>query len=577
LRRTDTRPAPAHDGHTAAAVFVLALLIYNANLRYIGSYDSYSTSLLPFRILAGHGLTLADPSAMPESIRYSIVRARDGEWRSRYPIATPILVTPLYIPAAALVAAGMETDLAFLRLLMDKVVASVLAALSASILFLVLRRLTTRPLALWLTAAYALGTGTWAIGSQALWQESASGLFVALALFVVVRAGDSWAAPAALGLFAGLLAANRPTDVFFTLAFLAIALRKWGRRGAVAFVPVALLGALTFAYNLHFFGHPLGDYGASEIEKNFRGPAGEPLGMTLGWLDGFLGLLFSIRGLLPWCPFLLVAASGLRRGEQRLEGALGLALAFAASLALHGRHHDWMGGYCYGPRFALHGLGAVVAMLATPLERVWRSIAGRILFAASVLFSVGLQAVGAFCYPGNDSGNERHLYHVASSSPVRAWQAGPQPPHFLDLVVPGLAADRPLAPEQARALYEWEATPPPDWPSDTVRDVQVRVTNLGDTRWSSVGGRLGRGGVRWRVRWLRVTPEGAEQYWEEERWAFFDLEPGATSSRALSLASPPFEGPAVLEIGMTQSGLANFEALGVPPLRSTVRLEPFRP
>ena len=276
-------------------------------------------------------------------------------------------------------------------------------------------------------------------------------------------------------------------------------------------------------------------------------------------------------------PFLLVAASGLRRGEQRLEGALGLALAFAASLALHGRHHDWMGGYCYGPRFALHGLGAVVAMLATPLERVWRSIAGRILFAASVVFSVGLQAVGAFCYPGNDSGNERHLYHVASSSPVRAWQAGPQPPHFLDLVMPGLAADRPLAPEQARALYEWEATPPPDWPSDTVRDVQVRVTNLGDTRWSSVGGRLGRGGVRWRVRWLRVTPEGAEQYWEEERWAFFDLEPGATSSRALSLASPPFEGPAVLEIGMTQSGLANFEALGVPPLRSTVRLEPFRP
>jgi hypothetical protein len=571
LPPADARPAPARDGRVAAAVFVLALVAYNANLRYIGSFDSYATSLLPFRILSGHGLTLADPSAMPESLRYSIARARDGNWRSRYPVVTPILVTPLFVPAAALVAAGVETDLAYLRNLMDKLAASVLAALSASVLFLVLRRLTTRMLALWLAAAYAFGTGTWAISSQALWQESASGLFVALALLVVVREGHSWTAPAALGLFAGLLAANRPTDVVFTLAFLVIALRRWGRRGAVAFVPVALLGALTLAYNLHFFGHVLGEYG------NIRGPSGEALGMTPGGLAGFFGLLFSNRGLLPWCPFLLVAAAGLRRGEQRLTGALFLALAFAANLALHGRHYDWMGGYCYGPRFALHGLGAVVAMLAVPLERVWKSLPGRVLFAASVLFSVGLQAVGAFCYPGNDSGNERHLYRVATSSPVRAWQAGLQPPHFLDLVLPRRAADRPLALEQAVAQYEWEATPPSDWPSDTVRIVQVRVTNAGNTRWSSVGGRLGRGGVRWRVQWSRVMPEGPVPYWNAEVWAFFGLEPGASSSRQLALAAPPFEGQAVLEIGLTQSGLPSFDALGMPPLRSAVRLGPFRP
>lgn len=557
------------DGRTAAAVFALAFLVYNANLRYIGSYDSYAASLLPFRILAGHGLTLADPSAMPESTRYSIVRARDGNWRSRYPVATSLLVVPLYVPAAALVALRVETDIGFLRVVMDKLSASVLAALSASALFLVLLRLTTRTLALWLTAAYAFGTGTWAISSQALWQESASGLFVALALLVVVRDDASWPAPAALGLLAGLLAANRPTDVFFTLAFLAIALRRWGRRGVVALVPVVLLGVLVVAYNVRFFGHTFGEYG------NIRGPAGQHM---ISWegIDGLLGLLFSNRGLLPWCPFLLVAAAGLRRGEQRLTGWLPLALAFAASLALHGQHYGWMGGYCYGPRYALHGLGAIIAMLATPLERVWRSLAGRVLLPVSVLFSIGLQAIGAFCYPGNDSGNDRHLYHFASSSPVRAWQAGPQPPHFLDLVLH--RPSTPLAPAQAAAGYAWEVSPPRSWPSDTVRTVQVHVTNLGDARWSSVGGRLGRGGVRWRLRWLRVTPQGLVPYWEyEERWAFFDLEPGASSSRALSLASPPFEGDGVLEIGLTQSRLRDFEALGVPPLRGAVRLEPFSP
>ncbi|MEO8054194.1 MAG: hypothetical protein ABI768_03515 [Acidobacteriota bacterium] len=562
---------PGRDGRTALAVFALAFIVYNANLRYIGSFDSLSTSLLPFRILGGHGLTLADPTPMPEGIRYSIVRGRDGKWRSLYPIATSIVVIPLYAPAAALVATGLETDIEFLRYLMDKGAASVLAALSAAALALVLLRLAAPGPALWLTAAWAFGTGTWAISSQALWQESASGLFVALALLLVVRRDPSWFAPAALGLCAGLLAANRPTDVVFTLAFLAIAPRVWDRRGLVAFVPVAVVGALTVAYNLQAFGHVLGGYGT------YRAPGGSALGMSstgLYGLSGLFGLIFSNRGLLTWCPFLLVAAAGLRRGAPRLPGASLLAAAFVASLALHGRHYDWMGGYCYGPRFALHGLGAVIAMLAIPLQRVWRSLPGRLLFAASVLFSVALQAIGAFCYPGNDSGSERPPYGFATASPIRAWQAGPAQPIFLNLLLPRRAQALSLEPPQAAARYEWEAPPPPGWPSDTVRTVKVRVTNLGDTRWSSVGGRFGRGGVLWHVRWMRPSPEGLVLATHEWRWAFFDLDPGASSSRELSFPAPQFEGPAVLEIELAQMGFVDFSALGVPPLRQAVRLDP---
>ena len=54
---------------------------------------------------------------------------------------------------------------------MEKLSASFLAALSASLLYLVLRRRAKPSIALLLTLAYAFGTTTWVISSQALWQH----------------------------------------------------------------------------------------------------------------------------------------------------------------------------------------------------------------------------------------------------------------------------------------------------------------------------------------------------------------------------------------------------------------------
>ena len=59
---------------------------------------------------------------------------------------------------------------------MERVSAALLTALSASLLFVVLRRLTTRRWALALTLVYALGTSTWSISSQALWPHALSEL-----------------------------------------------------------------------------------------------------------------------------------------------------------------------------------------------------------------------------------------------------------------------------------------------------------------------------------------------------------------------------------------------------------------
>ena len=147
---------PRRPGAQAALVFFVAIVVYNANLRYIASFDSLASSLLPFRILSGHGLTLDELKGVPPSVTYSIVRSRTGSWISFYPVVTPLLVTPLYVPAALWVARGGDAETA--RVLMEKLAASVVAAGSAALLFLVLRRLTRPRLALLLTGAYAFGS-----------------------------------------------------------------------------------------------------------------------------------------------------------------------------------------------------------------------------------------------------------------------------------------------------------------------------------------------------------------------------------------------------------------------------------
>ena len=67
---------------------------------------------------------------------------------------------------------------------MEKLSASLVAALSAALLYRLLRRRAAPPVALLLTLAYAYGTTTWVISSQALWQHGMAELLVIGALLL---------------------------------------------------------------------------------------------------------------------------------------------------------------------------------------------------------------------------------------------------------------------------------------------------------------------------------------------------------------------------------------------------------
>lgn len=548
-------------GVRAALVFAAAFLVYNSNLRYLASFDSLASSLLPFRILGGHGLTLEEPKAIPPAVAYSIVRSRTGPWISFYPVVTPLLVTPLYVPAAAWVARGGSPETA--RVLMEKLAASAVAAGSAALLFLVLLRLTRPSLALLLTAAYAFGTSTWTISSQALWQHGTGELLLAGCLLFLARDVSSRGGLALFGLVAGLLAANRPTDALFFLPLAYLVLRRHGKRAWPFFAVSLALGALALGWNLVHFDSLIGGYGT------YVGPDGKPVGRNrtgLAALGGLAGLLFSNRGLFFFSPFALLVAALPWRGPERLPGTRLLLLGYLASLYVHGQTFDWAGGYCYGPRYAIHGLPVLVASLAVPLERAWSRLSGRLLVSLAIAVAVLFQVAGAFFYPRGDSGNWGYgLFTLRRSPPALAFAAGPAPPDFLGLLVPRLATRAPLGERATAVRYAWEEEPPARWAPGEKRRLAVRVTNEGNDSWKGLGGFMNAGGVRLLVRWRRGGLDGPILF-EETRWAFLRLKAGETARLEFDAEAPPEEGPVALAVELTQLNVGPFSERGRPPL-----------
>jgi hypothetical protein len=166
----------SRDHRIDGALFVSVFLLFNANFRLIGYGDSYPARFIPFVVWSRGTLalaSLADEVRMAHSDPYWVMRSRQGELISAYPIVTPLLATPLYYPAVKLLDARGWTYGRVQRWaeVMEKLSASFLTSAGVALLYLLVRRRAPPGDALLLTAAFAAGTGTWAICSQALWQH----------------------------------------------------------------------------------------------------------------------------------------------------------------------------------------------------------------------------------------------------------------------------------------------------------------------------------------------------------------------------------------------------------------------
>jgi hypothetical protein len=424
---------------TSLLIGLCCFVIYNANLRSISAGDTYPARYLPFAILQYHTIFF-DPIAKVSAQgrgdgAYWMLHRPDGHLISLYPVVVPLLVAPLYVPAVAYLDLQGWTDarLDDVAKIMEKLAASFLAALSASLLYLLLLRRAKAPIALLLTLAYAFGTTTWAVSSQALWQHGTAELLVIGALLLLTAPCTAPRAVAA-GLLLGLIASNRPPDVIIAAALGVYGLSWAGkRRGALLAAAALLPMVVVLLYNFHVAANVAGGYGVIGKAQFFNHDL----------LQGIGGLLVSpTRGLLIFCPFLAFLALAWRhlpRGREERFLTLAMSIAVVIQIVLYAKS-DWRSGLSWGPRYMTDLLPFLIWMLVPVVAALHG--AGRAVFLLSAGVAVVIEAIGAFAYSGPvdlpiyaaDHGWEKHdmraAWHWRNAPFIASLKVGLAPAEF---------------------------------------------------------------------------------------------------------------------------------------------------
>lgn len=432
---------------TIPLLCLLLVVIYNANLRPIASLDTVPARLLPFSLILRGNVYLDDwvqPYLGAKVERfgiYFVTRAHD-HWMSRYPIVMPVLITPLYLVPAWWVS-GQPSVLSPWSLIlvaetMEKLSASLIAALSVVVLYLALRKVVPAAPSLLVALIYGLASNTWTISSQALWRQGMAELCFALLLWSLLRDPGARSYPFWVGLSLAMAAANKPAYAIFAVLFFIYFVRHH-RKGLWQFcTPLFVAGSLILAYNFYFFDHILGGVPNPVAAPGDNYTAGHFQGTTAG---AFVGLLLSpSRGLLIYMPWVVFSFWGAARLWKTNTFAWGryLLAGMALVLLMHARYTDWWGGWCFGPRY-LTDLMPLMAFLLVPVgPRIQAAPILRAAFVLAVAAALWVQVVGAFYYPGGrwDSAPEnvdvhpQRLWDWADTQLSRTWHAPPAASEF---------------------------------------------------------------------------------------------------------------------------------------------------
>ena len=388
-----------------------ALLVYLANGREIGAFDTIPTTLLPLAILRGDGFHLDRfrPLLRESNNRLPVfVTQSRGHIISRYPVGPAVVALPLFAPQVwyrDAVEPGWDRDLARAYVesrWMAKRTAAILAALVAVLLHRLLVDLGLAAAAFPAAVACALGSNMWSVASQALWQHGPAALGLTLAMAVLQPQAVSRRRMLAGGLATAAMVAVRSLDLVFALAVLAWVVSKRPRQLAWFLPGPVLLGLAILAYNLWYFGAVAGGQDQLEqLHREFHG-VGSPWSGSLR--AGMAGTLLSPnRGLFVFAPWVLISllaapwAVGVLPRGTLIRWLLPALIPF---LILLSGYSVWWAGGSFGPRYWTEAFPLFAVLLACALE--WARAHSRALLAlliASIVLSIALQAIGACCYP----------------------------------------------------------------------------------------------------------------------------------------------------------------------------------
>ena len=392
-------------GSVALAIFVAAFVVYNLNFREVSEEDTKAVRLLPVSLIVERDLDLDEFGFLhhhQEHPPYYLKRVGD-HYFSRSPFMPGLMAVPVYWLAMK---AGFlkvdESDLHYTATFTSKLAASAMAAASVAVMFLALMKIASPRRAFVLALVYAFATNTWAVSSQGLWQHAPSQLWIALAWFFLLprnsaKTCSAWSYAFA-GLAMGLAYSVRPATVPIALVCLAYCVHR-GRLRSLAFVVAFLAAAVpTAAYNFMVFDTIQGGYADLTRFHPALGRIHDPWGGRF-W-DGLTGLLVSpSRGLLvytPVCVFSLIGVYYWHR--QRSVVGWYLLGSILIVLAIGAKFFSWWAGWSFGPRYLMDTIPALVLLMGK-VDGLLRAKRFLIPFAILCVYSVAVQAVGAWCYP----------------------------------------------------------------------------------------------------------------------------------------------------------------------------------
>ncbi|HEV2386570.1 MAG TPA: hypothetical protein VGS20_04870 [Candidatus Acidoferrales bacterium] len=449
MSQTASRAAAKVQGRGAALCLCAGLfLLYCSNLRTIYTGDTVATRFLPFSLLLDHTLNVdrwVGPYLFPPgSPNNYFVTCAHGHWMSSYPILTPLVVTPLYVipslylarrpgPIPARTAQTISQG-------MEKLSAALLAALSAGILFLALRKIAAPGAALAIAVVYGAASSTWSIASQALWTHPLAEVSFALLLWALVGLPGKPRAAFWAGLGLAMAVADKPPNAVFALPVVIYFFLYHRDKLAMFLAPPAVLGALVLSYNLHYFGGVFGAYSAAFRTMGYSSVANGFRGSLWRGMAGFLASPSrSIFVFMPWTVFSIWGAVRLWRdtripwGRYLIAGAIGLFLVYS-------KLERWWGGWTFGPRY----LTDLLPVLAFFLAPIWPEIRRRRwlrgAFVVAVAAAIWVQVVGAYYFPSGDwnttpvsvDEHPERVWDWPDTELARTWHAGPAPSHLTE-------------------------------------------------------------------------------------------------------------------------------------------------
>jgi len=548
-----------------ALLFLALTLIYFCNFRLRGAGDSLPTRVLPFSILREANLDLNEftwASSPERGWPYYIHGKFEGDGFRFYSvssIATAVVVTPLYLaPTAWLAWNDISYDDSRARVvmvLMEKLSAALLTAMSAALLFLALSGMTTWRWALALTMVYALGTSTWSISSQALWSHALSELCLAALFAILIHRNGSKGWRLAAAVVAILMVWNRPQMAVFAAVLFVYAVSR-DRRAVIPLFGLAFVsGALLLAYNLWALGNPAGGYGSF-------GHFSHPL------MKGLAGLTVSPnRGLFIYTPIAIFSAWGAVQVWRRDAPAWlrMMTVGLAGHVILYSKFDEWWAGFSYGPRYFSDVQPLLVVLLVYGLVPYWRLRSVRAGALLCVAYGVFVQAVGVYA---EDDGWNRDPISV-DTRPERVWDWGDTQIwramgngfrgfELLPVLVDTFRDDVParlVELNQADLASRVELV---DMPTEIrARDtatMRVRVTNTGNAAWPMFSGK-GLLDIRhlvfvvqsWKLRGQPIAGLGEVVLLPE------NLAPGESREMELPLTAPPQAGEFEIEVRVTQA------------------------